>query len=96
MWRSSNNGLGKEGGGESQGEGGGVGAEREEDGMRAEWVEGGEVGGDGCAMASCEGEAMFEIGPGAKPSEFPCRSNHSTLHAQGKDNGGRLGCSREG
>jgi hypothetical protein len=39
---------------------------------------------------------MSEIGLGAKPNEFPCRSNHSTLHAQGEDNDRRLGCSRGG
>jgi hypothetical protein len=37
----------------------------------------------------CEEEAIFGKGPGAKPNEFPRRSNHSTLQAHGEERGER-------
>jgi hypothetical protein len=38
----------------------------------------------------CNGGASG-LSSGAKPSEFPMLSNHSTLHAHGEDRGGRSG-----
>ena len=47
-----------------------MGVERVEDGTNVEWVEGGKVGGDGCAIAGCVSEAMSEMELGENPSEF--------------------------
>jgi hypothetical protein len=55
------------------------------DGVGAEFS--GELGG--MTKAGCEEEAKSGKGHRENPSEFPRRSNHSTLQSHGEERGGR-------
>jgi hypothetical protein len=50
---------------------------------------GGGGGGEEGAEGGWEEDTISAGGSGAKPSEFPSLSNHSTRHAQGEERGGR-------